>query len=141
MDLKAVYLLTQLFRAFKKQPVLLPEPTFNKFTNAVRDYIHKEKRKAKGDYKEDLGRFLNNGIKKCAENCYAKYYSGSEEEWVTDKKHWQHWVNRRMSHIREMIEYIEASGISRAVYYCWKDPLHLLGFGILLRKERFVFST
>ena len=69
MDSRAVYLLTQLFRAFKKQPVQLPEPTFNNFTNAVRDHIHKEKRKAKGDYKEDLGRFLNNGIKKCAEIC------------------------------------------------------------------------
>jgi len=33
--------------------------------------------------------------------------------------------------VTEMIEYIEASGITRALYYCWKDPLHLLGFGIL----------
>ena len=75
MDSRAANFLTQLFRSFKKQPALLPEPTFKKFTEAVRDCVQKEIRRAIGDYKGDLGRFLNHGIKRCAETC--SYISNS----------------------------------------------------------------
>ena len=33
--------------------------------------------------------------------------------------------------VTEMVHYIKASGVKRAMYYCWKDPLHLPGFGIV----------
>ncbi|NLE23882.1 MAG: glycosyltransferase family 4 protein [Clostridiaceae bacterium] len=39
---------------------------------------------------------------KCAERCYARYFSGSPHEYVTDLKYWTDWVKRRMDHIREM---------------------------------------
>jgi len=33
--------------------------------------------------------------------------------------------------VTEMIDYIKASGIKKAQYYCFKDPAHLIGFGII----------
>lgn len=69
MDSEAVNFLTELFRSFKKRPALLPEPVFNKYTKAVHGHVQKEIRKSNGEYRNDLGRFLNDEIKRCAETC------------------------------------------------------------------------
>jgi glycosyltransferase involved in cell wall biosynthesis/MoaA/NifB/PqqE/SkfB family radical SAM enzyme len=42
--------------------------------------------------------------RKCAERCYARYFSGASEEWDEDAAHWTGWVGRRMRHVREMAE-------------------------------------
>lgn len=44
---------------------------------------------------------------KCADRCYARYYSGSKEDYNTDLNHWSNWVSRRMEHIREMIDLVD----------------------------------
>jgi glycosyltransferase involved in cell wall biosynthesis len=46
--------------------------------------------------------------RKCAERCYAKLFGGSAEEWQTDVRHWTEWVERRMSHIRSIVELVDA---------------------------------
>jgi dGTP triphosphohydrolase len=78
MDSGAVHILSKLFQAYKRQPTQLPKPTFNKFTNAVYIHVHKENKRAKGVYKEDLAIFLNSDIKKCGETCSYIPNSGSE---------------------------------------------------------------
>ncbi|QSQ21803.1 glycosyltransferase [Pyxidicoccus parkwayensis] len=45
--------------------------------------------------------------RKCAERCYARYFSGASEEWETDIAHWQGWVHRRMEHVRRMAEQVD----------------------------------
>jgi glycosyltransferase involved in cell wall biosynthesis/MoaA/NifB/PqqE/SkfB family radical SAM enzyme len=40
--------------------------------------------------------------RKCAERCYARYFSGAPEERDADIAHWQDWVQRRMEHVRRM---------------------------------------
>ena len=40
--------------------------------------------------------------RKCAERCYARYFSGAPEEEETDIVYWTDWVHRRMTHIREI---------------------------------------
>lgn len=44
---------------------------------------------------------------KCAERCYARYFSGAPNEYRSDVDYWQGWVNRRMSHMREMVELVD----------------------------------
>lgn len=39
---------------------------------------------------------------KCAERCYARYFSGAPDEYEGDVGYWTDWVARRMAHIREM---------------------------------------
>lgn len=45
--------------------------------------------------------------RKCAECCYARYFSGSPEEREIDTSYWAEWVRRRMGHVREMVELVE----------------------------------
>lgn len=44
---------------------------------------------------------------KCADRCYARYFSGALEEEDTDLAYWTDWVHRRMTHIREVCEDID----------------------------------
>jgi glycosyltransferase involved in cell wall biosynthesis/MoaA/NifB/PqqE/SkfB family radical SAM enzyme len=45
--------------------------------------------------------------RKCAERCYARYFSGDPDEWSADVDYWTHWVSKRMAHVREMVERID----------------------------------
>ncbi|MDH5493273.1 MAG: glycosyltransferase, partial [Myxococcales bacterium] len=45
--------------------------------------------------------------RKCAERCYARYFSGAPEEVVHDVAYWTDWVARRMRHVREMAELVD----------------------------------
>ena len=45
--------------------------------------------------------------RKCAERCYARYFSGAPDERESDIKHWTGWVGRRMRHMREMAELVD----------------------------------
>ncbi|MGH7272822.1 MAG: glycosyltransferase, partial [Polyangiaceae bacterium] len=40
--------------------------------------------------------------RKCAERCYARYFSGAPDEHGEDVEHWSGWVARRMKHVRAM---------------------------------------
>ena len=46
--------------------------------------------------------------RKCAERCYARYFSGAAEEREEDVAYWSGWVARRMAHVREMAELVDA---------------------------------
>lgn len=45
--------------------------------------------------------------RKCAERCYARYFSGAPDEMEQDIVHWTDWVARRMHHVREMAELVD----------------------------------
>ena len=45
--------------------------------------------------------------RKCAERCYARYFSGSPAELEPDIAYWTDWVARRMRHIREVAERVD----------------------------------
>lgn len=45
--------------------------------------------------------------RKCATQSYARYFSGTEEERELDIAYWENWVDRRMSHIREVIDQVD----------------------------------
>ena len=45
--------------------------------------------------------------RKCAERCYARYFSGAPGEYEADVAYWTDWVERRMQHVREMVELID----------------------------------
>jgi glycosyltransferase involved in cell wall biosynthesis/MoaA/NifB/PqqE/SkfB family radical SAM enzyme len=45
--------------------------------------------------------------RKCAERCYARYFSGSPAEREADVEYWSGWVGRRMRHVREMAELVD----------------------------------
>ncbi|WP_163783376.1 glycosyltransferase [Myxococcus vastator] len=45
--------------------------------------------------------------RKCAERCYARYFSGAPEEHEADVAYWTQWVARRMRHVREMCEFVD----------------------------------
>ncbi|HEY8212046.1 MAG TPA: glycosyltransferase [Myxococcaceae bacterium] len=44
---------------------------------------------------------------RCAERCYARYFSGAPDERREDVAHWTGWVARRMRHVREMAELVD----------------------------------
>jgi len=44
---------------------------------------------------------------KCAIQCYARYFSGSNNEHEEDLKYWTHWVSRRMAHIRNVVDQVD----------------------------------
>ena len=46
--------------------------------------------------------------RKCAERCYARYFSGSPDQREEDVALWTDWVTRRMAHVREMAEHVDA---------------------------------
>jgi len=45
--------------------------------------------------------------RKCAERCYARYFSGAPGERDADIAYWSGWVGRRMRHMREMAELVD----------------------------------
>ncbi|MBI4322501.1 MAG: glycosyltransferase [Chloroflexi bacterium] len=45
--------------------------------------------------------------RKCAERCYARYFSGAPGEREEDIAHWTSWVSRRMKHMREIVELVD----------------------------------
>lgn len=45
--------------------------------------------------------------RKCAERCYARYFSGAPHELGADLDYWTDWVARRMRHVREMTELVD----------------------------------
>lgn len=45
--------------------------------------------------------------RKCAERCYARYFSGADTERVADVAYWTDWVGRRMRHVREMVDLVD----------------------------------
>lgn len=45
--------------------------------------------------------------RKCAERCYARYFSGADAEQEADVAYWSDWVARRMRHVREMTELVD----------------------------------
>lgn len=45
--------------------------------------------------------------RKCAERCYARYFSGAPDEREADVSYWTDWVARRMAHVREMTELVD----------------------------------
>ena len=45
--------------------------------------------------------------RKCAERCYARYFSGAPDELETDVAYWTGWVGRRMAHVREVSELVD----------------------------------
>jgi len=44
---------------------------------------------------------------KCATQCYARYFSGAAEEREIDIKYWENWVDRRMTHIRQVVAQVD----------------------------------
>ena len=44
---------------------------------------------------------------KCANQCYARYFSGSDNEYMEDLKYWTHWVTRRMAHIQTVVDQVD----------------------------------
>jgi glycosyltransferase involved in cell wall biosynthesis/MoaA/NifB/PqqE/SkfB family radical SAM enzyme len=68
--------------------------------------------------------------RKCAQRCYARYFSGAVEELEQDIAYWTSWVKRRMLHIREMAELIDLFiAPSRYLYNRYRDE-----FGLPARK-------
>lgn len=45
--------------------------------------------------------------RKCAERCYARYFSGAPDEWEQDASQWTDWVKRRMQHTRALHEQVD----------------------------------
>ena len=45
--------------------------------------------------------------RKCAERCYARYFSGATDEREVDVAYWTGWVARRMRHVREIAELVD----------------------------------
>lgn len=45
--------------------------------------------------------------RKCATQCYARYFSGDDMEKEQDLAYWQNWVSRRMAHIRDVVDQVD----------------------------------
>lgn len=45
--------------------------------------------------------------RKCAEKCYARYFSGAENEREEDIAYWENWVSRRMQHVRDVVDEVD----------------------------------
>ncbi|MCB9681860.1 MAG: glycosyltransferase [Alphaproteobacteria bacterium] len=45
--------------------------------------------------------------RKCAERCYARYFSGDPADHDHDVATWADWVHRRMAHVREMTNLVD----------------------------------
>src|SRR5216684_1693358 len=64
--------------------------------------------------------------RKCAERCYARYFSGAPEEEETDIAYWTDWIRRRMTHIREVCGAIDLFiAPSRYLLQRFRDEFHL----------------
>ena len=45
--------------------------------------------------------------RKCATQCYARYFSGAEDEFEQDVAYWENWVGRRMDHVRDLVDQVD----------------------------------
>ncbi|WP_417532170.1 glycosyltransferase [Marinobacter lipolyticus] len=45
--------------------------------------------------------------RKCATQCYARYFSGAEDEFEQDVAYWENWVGRRMAHVRDVVDQVD----------------------------------
>ncbi|MGB1090912.1 MAG: glycosyltransferase [Oceanobacter sp.] len=45
--------------------------------------------------------------KKCATQCYARYFSGSDQERTEDLAYWENWVKRRMAHVHDVVDQVD----------------------------------
>ncbi len=45
--------------------------------------------------------------RRCAERCYARYFSGNAGESDEDVAHWTNWVANRMKHMRQMADLVD----------------------------------
>ena len=45
--------------------------------------------------------------RRCAERCYARYFSGSQDEQEADIAYWSDWVARRMQHVRDIADLVD----------------------------------
>jgi len=45
--------------------------------------------------------------RKCATQCYARYFSGNENELDQDISYWENWVSRRMTHIQQVVDSVD----------------------------------
>jgi len=64
--------------------------------------------------------------RKCAERCYARYFSGAAAEREQDVAQWTRWVANRMAHVREMTELIDLFvAPARYLYRRYADEFHL----------------
>lgn len=78
--------------------------------------------------------------RKCAEQCYSRYFGGSQDEWESDVIYWTEWINRRMKHTKEIIKLIDLFLIpSYYMYQQFRDvmlvpeqKLKLLSYGFNL---------
>jgi glycosyltransferase involved in cell wall biosynthesis len=72
--------------------------------------------------------------RKCAERCYARYFSGAKAEYEHDVAYWTDWVGRRMAHIREMVDLIDVFiAPSRYLYTRYQNE-----FGLSAQKLRYL---
>jgi glycosyltransferase involved in cell wall biosynthesis/MoaA/NifB/PqqE/SkfB family radical SAM enzyme len=72
--------------------------------------------------------------RKCAERCYARYFSGAPEERERDVASWADWVRRRMVHVRRMAEQVDLFlSPSRYLLERFQD-----GFGLPAHKLRYL---
>ncbi|MCA9690985.1 MAG: glycosyltransferase, partial [Myxococcales bacterium] len=72
--------------------------------------------------------------RKCAERCYARYFSGADDERGEDLDYWTGWVRRRMRHIREIVDQIDLFvAPSRKLLARYRDD-----FGLLEAKGRYL---
>lgn len=82
--------------------------------------------------------------RKCAERCYARYFSGASDEAPTDVAYWTDWVGRRMKHVREMTELVDVFvAPARYLQHRYRDAfgipeskLVFLDYGFDLRRLR-----
>ena len=64
--------------------------------------------------------------RKCAERCYARYFSGAPGEHAEDVAYWERWVARRMQHMREVVELVDLFiAPSRYLYRRYRDEFGL----------------
>lgn len=68
--------------------------------------------------------------RKCAERCYARYFSGGPADRDADVAHWTDWVASRMKHVRQMADLVDFFiAPSRYLYERYRDD-----FGVPERK-------
>jgi len=64
--------------------------------------------------------------RKCAQRCYARYFSGAPGEREEDIAYWSSWVARRMQHLREMAELVDLFiAPSQYLYRRYRDEFGL----------------
>ncbi len=72
--------------------------------------------------------------RKCAERCYARYFSGAPQEREEDVAYWTGWVGRRMEHARRMAGLVDLFiAPSRYLLERFRD-----GFGLPAAKLRYM---